>query len=604
MKTKALYFIILFYLISLKVIAVDNKNVHSKIEEATVFFQGAELVHTANTSLQKGNNEVWISGLSPNIDRNSLKIKTTNGVVVSSFEFSVDYLTEKSLSANAQKLQDAIKEQQKLLEQVQTEIKINTNLLNILQKSIDKNASGSEKGLSIDDLIKTMDYYKTKAGELEKAISNGKEKEVEIRKRIQELKLQFDQESLKNNKTSGILKLGLSSPVDGTCGFTISYYTATAGWVPYYDINVAATNQPVKITSKAKVRQMTGIDWEKVKITLSTAVPSAGKVAPLFNAWFLQYVNNDIQLSRSRLKKAEMMAQNAYSYDEVSEEKMMVKESAAAPEPAQGAPLIIVDGVPVDATHFASLDQSMIKDVRHLSGQEATNIYGSAAANGVIVVTMKSGMDDYVVQSENQLNISFNIDLPYSIPGNGKEQAIELRNQEVPASFKYYCAPKLDTETYLLAEISGWEKLNLLSGNANVTYDGTYVGETYIDAASTHQNLTLTLGTDKRVAVKREKMKEYSSTGFFGNEVKQEFAYLLTVRNNRNEAARMVLKDQYPVSTLKEVTVEVSKDTTPTTANIAETGVVTWEYDMQPGETKTFKLVYVVKYPKGKTLNL
>jgi uncharacterized protein (TIGR02231 family) len=213
-------------------------------------------------------------------------------------------------------------------------------------------------------------------------------------------------------------------------------------------------------------------------------------------------------------------------------------------------------------------------------------------------------MDDYVTYSENQLNLIFNIDLPYTIPGNGKEQAIELKNQEVDASFKYYCAPKLDTETYLLAEIADWEKLNLLSGNANITYDGTYVGETFIDAASTQQNLTLTLGTDKRVAVKREKMKEYSSTGFLGNDVKQEFAYQMTVRNNRNEAVRMVLKDNYPISTLKEITVELSKETSPPTVNKTEMGVITWEFDMQPGEIRTFKLVYVVKYPKGRTLNL
>ncbi len=583
---------------------MDNKNIPSKIEEVTVFFQGAELVHSASAALQKGNNEIWISGLSPNIDRNSVKIKTTNGVVVSAFEFSMDYLVTKSLSANAQKIQNTVKEQQKLLEQVQTEIKINTNLLNILQKSTDKNASGSEKGLSIDDLIKTMDYYKTKSGELEKAIADGKEKETEIRKRLQELNAQFEQEALKNNKTSGVLKLNLSSPVDGTCGFTVSYYTGSAGWTPYYEINVAATNQPVKITSKAKVRQVTGVDWEKVKIILSTAVPSSGKVAPLFTAWFLQYVNASPQ-SRSRMS-SKMMMQNSFSYEDAKmmEAVEMDEMSVPAPEPAQGEPLIIVDGAPVDVQYYASLDQSMVKDVKYLSAQEATDIYGSSAANGVIIVTMKSGMDDYVTLSENQLNMTFNIDLPYSIPGNGKEQAIELKNQEVSASFKYYCVPKLDSETYLLAEIAGWEKLNLLSGNANVTYDGTYVGETYIDAASTHQNLTLTLGTDKRVAVKREKMKEYSSTGFFGNEVKQEFAYLMTVRNNRNEAARMVLKDQYPISTLKEITVELSKDTTPPTVNKTDMGVVTWEYDMQPGETRTFKLVYVVKYPKGKTLNL
>jgi uncharacterized protein (TIGR02231 family) len=547
MKRKTFYITILSYFVLLNAFAMDNKNVPSKIEEATVFFQGAALFHTAGAALQKGSNEISISGLSPNIDRNSVKIKTTGGVLVSSFEFSVDYLTENNVSPEAQKLQAAVKAQQKLLEQLQTDIKINTNLLKILQESTDKNTSGSENGLNIDDLIKTMDYYKTKAGELENAIAAGKEKETEAVKRLQELKAQLEQETLKNNRNSGVLKLNLSSPADGTCTFAISYFTPSASWTPYYDINVAAPNQPVKIVSKAKVRQVTGIDWEKVRINLSSAVPRSGNVAPLFNAWFLRYVNNDIQV---RARGAAMM-QNMYSYAEM-EAPMMKMESAMEadeyPEPV--------------------------------------------------------GMDDYVTQSENQLNLTFNIDLPYTIPGNGKEQSIELKNQEVNATFKYYCAPKLDVETYLLAEISDWEKLNLLNGSANITYDGTYVGETYIDAASTQQNLSLTLGADKRIAVKREKMKEFSSTGLFGNDVKQEFAWLMTVRNNRNEAVRMVLKDQYPISTLKEITVELSKETTPPTVNMTELGVVTWEYDMQPGETNTFRLVYTVKYPKGRTLNL
>ena len=544
MKARSLFFTSLFYFVFLNAIAMDNNNVPSKIEEATVFFQGAELIHTARAGLQKGNNEVSISGLSPNIDRNSVKIKTTGGVVVSSFEFSVDYLTEKNLSADAQKIQDAVKVQQKLLEQLRTEIKINANLLKILQESTDKNTSGSDNGLSIDELIKTMDYYKSKAGELEKAIADGREKETDANKRMQELKAQLEQESLKNNRTSGVLKLSLSSPADGTCNFTVSYYTPSAGWTPYYDINVAAPNQPVKIASKAKVRQVTGIDWEKVRINLSSAVPRSENVAPLFNAWFLHFVNNDIQM------RSAPMAQNLFSYAS----KKAVSEMAVADEEISFA-------------------------------EPAT-------------------MDDYVTYSENQLNLTFNIDLPYTIPGNGKEQSIELKNQEVNASFKYYCAPKLDAETYLLAEIADWEKLNLLSGSANITYDGTYVGETFINAASTQQNLALTLGVDKRIAVKREKMKEYSATGLFGNDVRQEFAYLMTVRNNRNEAIRMVLKDQYPISTLKDITVELSKDTTPPTVNVAELGVVTWEYDMQPGETATFRMVYSVKYPKGRTLNL
>jgi len=213
-------------------------------------------------------------------------------------------------------------------------------------------------------------------------------------------------------------------------------------------------------------------------------------------------------------------------------------------------------------------------------------------------------MDNYVQQTENHINMLYEINLPYSIPGNGKIMNIELKNQEIPAEFKYYSAPKLDIATYLLAEIADWQKLNLLSGKANITYDGTYVGETFIDASSTQEKLALTLGSDKRVAVKREKLNEFSTTRFVGSETRQTLTYQITVRNNQNVAIKMTLKEQYPISTQEEIKVELLKETTPPTFNMTDTGVVTWEFELQPGEQKVFKISYMVKYPKGKTVNL
>lgn len=113
--------------------AQEKKTVKSKLNDATVFFQGAELLHTASATLVKGENEIYIEGFSPNIDKNSLKIKTTNGVIVSSYEFSVDYLTEgKSSNAVAKKLTDSINIYQKKLNQVETEIKITASLIDLL----------------------------------------------------------------------------------------------------------------------------------------------------------------------------------------------------------------------------------------------------------------------------------------------------------------------------------------------------------------------------------------------------------------------------------------------------------------------------------------
>lgn len=605
---------ILFTVFAISGYAQDKKTVKAKLHDATVFFQGAELTHSASSALTKGENEIYIEGLSPNIDNNSLKIKTTNGVIVSTYEFSVDFLSEvKSSNASIRKIQDSIDIYQKKVEQIETDIQITDNLIALLQKGTDKNVSGSDKGLGIDELVKTMDYYKTKSLELQNTQNANSKKKTEIDNSLARLKRQLSQESLKNNKTSGVLKLTLSSPVSASCDFTISYYTTAATWIPYYDINIASTDKPIVIQAKSRVRQTTGMDWDKVKLTLSTATPSNGKTAPLFNTWFLDFYRPNITQALSGRVAGIAATQNSFTYKgadakkEVSESKdnsqFFIRGTSTFGSDNQA--LIIVDGKEVDSDYLSSLDTEKIKDFKILKDASATAVYGSRGANGVVVVTLKNSMDDFITQTENELNIVYNIDMPYTIPGNGKEQSIDLQTKETEAEYKYYCAPKLDTETYLLAEISNWEQLKLLSGKANITYDGTYVGESFIDARSTHEKLTLTLGTDKRVSVKREKMQDFSSTKFLGSDTKQVFTYKLTVRNSQNKPVKMVLKDQYPISTQKNIEVElVTKDTTPWTANKEDLGVITWEEELKAGETKTYQISYSAKYPKGSNINL
>ena len=554
MKTLS-FCLILFFLsgFSLNSISQNNKTIKSRLNEATVFFQGAELTHSASAFLTQGENEIIIEGLSPDIDRNSMKVKTTNNVVISMYEFSVDYLSEnKTTNSYVKNLQDSLFAYEKQLSAIATDIEITKNMLSMLQKGINKNVEGSEKGLVIDELIKTMDYYKVQSKELYQKQADNGIKRQELESTIKRLRNQIEQENIKNNKYTGTLKLTLSSPISGSCNFLISYYTPSAAWIPFYDINIVSTSKPIKINSKAKVRQTTGLDWNKIKITLSTATPSNGKVAPLFSAWFLDYYNNLNTRLQGKVSGLNIMAQNAYSYE--SED---ILAESAVPE------------VPI-AEDYAD-----------------------------------NSMDEYISFIENELNMTYAIDLPYSIPGNGKEQNIDLQTRETSAEYKYYCAPKLDTETYILAEIANWQQLNLISGRANITYEGTYVGESFIDSKSTQEKLSLTLGTDKRVSVKREKMHDYSSTKFLGNDVKQVFTYKLTVRNNQNKNIQMVLKDQYPISTQKNIEVELlSKETTLWTYNVEDIGVITWEEEIKAGETKIYQISYSVKYPKGSNINL
>ncbi|MFR9165322.1 MAG: DUF4139 domain-containing protein [Dysgonomonas sp.] len=599
LKKELLLVITLLLTFSLKSFSEEKKTIKSMLESATVFFQGAELTHNTTAALTKGENEIWLEGLSPNVDRNSIKISASNGALITAFEFSIDYLGNKTLSPIEKKLQDSINYYQRQVKEIDVKLATTENMIGLLDAN--KSIAGTQTGLSVAELMKMMDYYQSKSNELQVAKFDYNNNKERFTGRISVIQKQLDQEKAKNTQTSGILKLNISAIANSNTNLKISYYTSSAGWTPYYDINVTDTQSPIKIASKAKVKQTTGINWDKVKLTLSTTTPSRGKTAPLFSTWFLNFQQN--YPAYSSLEMASGRAtQNSYVYADQAEKKIMIRGASSLKESA--APLIIVDGVPMEDIDINDIDASMIKTMDVIKDGSANALYGSRAANGVIVITTKNSMDDYVSKDDNQLSMTYNIALPYTIEGNGKEQSVDLQNLEVPAEFMYYATPKLDSETFLIANISDWTKLGLLSGKANVTFAGTYIGESNIDVNSTQEKLTLTLGTDKRIAVKREKLQDFSSKKFLGNSVKQEFVYQITVKNNQNQTVKLVLKDQYPLSTQKEIEVEQLKETTPPTFNNESVGVLSWEFELKPGESRVFKNAYSVKYPKDTNINL
>lgn len=597
MKTR-ITSIVTIVLLLIAAATTAQERVGSKLSDVTLFFNGAELTHKASATLKAGSNEVEIEGLSPHIDMSSLRVNTTNNVLVSSFEYSIDYLiSAKEHSPVIKRIKDSVALYEQRLEGIKIESKVNDEIFELLRAGVSKNVSGAEQGLSVDQLARAMSYYKDKSSEMHKTRNELVKREQETSSNIQRLKAQLNQESIKGNKTSGVLKLNTTSALGGKTDITITYVTNAASWTPFYDINIRSIGEPIEVAMKSMVRQTTGLDWESVNITLSTATPSTGREAPLFTKWFLRELRPTPEYDMLQSYPA---AQNVHSY-----EKRAMHHSREAEDVAEVYnPIVILDGVEISYEEYSEIDPRMFKDVVMLYGSDAIQAYGQRGANGAIIATLKSEMDDYIVRGDDEIQSTYAISIPYSIPGNGKVQTIDLSTNKIKADYKFYSAPKLDMETYLIAEISDWEKLGLLAGKANLTYDGTYIGETIIDASSPREKLTLTLGSDKRVAVKREKLQDFSSKRTFGSTIQQEIGYQITVRNNQSRPISMVLKDQYPTSTRKDITVELGKETTPWTFDNRDIGVLSWEETLQPGETKTYRIYYNVRYPKDIDINL
>ena len=331
--------------------------------------------------------------------------------------------------------------------------------------------------------------------------------------------------------------------------FTLSYFTNRAGWIPTYDMRIKSIDNSFKLAFKATVTQTTGIDWKDVKLTLSTSNPNQGSTMPVINPWYLNL------------------------YAPVLYETMAVKSLGILKKPRLA--------VAKDAAEGYSM-QTMNEDEN--KGTESSNIAA------------------YTTISESRLNTSFEIDLPYDIPSDGKAYSVSVKDEMIKADYKHYAVPKLDKDAYLLAEIADWGKLNLLPGEANIIFEGTYVGKSFIDPNSTSDTLNLTLGRDKRVVVKREKLMDYSSVKFLGSNKLQKFTYQITVKNTKSEVINLLLKDQYPLTTTKEIEVELT-DNGGAEVN-TDLGVLNWKLKLGAGETQKIKFSYTVKYPKEKQLNL
>ena len=524
-----------------------QKQISAKLTDATVYLRGAALTHTASATLKSGSQEVIIDGLSPDIEINSLKVKA-NGVLISATEFSQDYLTPREQAAHIKKLQDSLDLYQEQLKDVQNELAVHKQLLKLVTDGTQNNMSQKDGTVTIADINANMELYRTKAAELQKSIDKDSKKIEKLKETVNRLNNQINQDETENSQLNGMLRLSVSVPENTTTTFTITYFTNQAQWVPCYDINIPSMDKSITLQAKAKVRQLTGLDWNNVKLTLSNATPNRSAVAPVFKTWFLKFQRPQPQYNNSLAKGYDAAASNSMAYA-VAEERSESRPTLVSPKPT--APIL---------------------------------------------------MNDFVEVEDQDIQVSFAISVPYDIPGNGKEKLIDLKSYDVKADFKYYSVPKLSDETYLVATLSDYEKYNLLPGEATVTFNNTFVGRTRLRPNDTESQITLTLTTEPRMTVKREKQKDFCSTKHVGNSTTVTQSYLITVKNNLNRAAKLTLKEQYPISNDKDIEVKDVTITPKATYDKTDIGVVTWDVELQAGETRTFTVTYSVKHPSDRTI--
>jgi uncharacterized protein (TIGR02231 family) len=546
--------------------AADTARAEAVISNATVYFgYGAELVHNSKVKVDANTRFIIINGLSTQIDIASLQISCPDQVALLSQRYSLFYppVAERVKSKEELKLEDSLVQTRKEISRIENLVQIEEEILKKTGALIEATVSNSgNKTMSSAEVLKLVEYYSTRIEKSKTAIYNYRQTEkklsdqlIELNKRIIELqKITL----VPVVKPVGQIILQVVCKKTEELPISFSYYTNNAGWIPVYDVRVNSKTNKVKLVYKASLTQTSGIDWKKTKLTLSTGTPNFGVAAPILTAWYLQLYVPQLYSDMLAGRISGVMVQNN-SIQSMRDDKNLQEVIVAQ-----------VDG-------YAKKD---------LIARDTT--------------VSPSTLQDFTKLNEGQLNTNFDIDLPYDIESDGQLHSVTIKDEEIDCNLKNYSVPRLDREAYLLAEVADWQNLDLLPGDANIIMDDTYVGKSLIDPNTTADTLNLSLGKDKRVAVKKTLVKELSSLKTNGKDSRQTFTYEITVKNNKLTDINLLLKDQYPLSTIREVEVKL-EESSEALVN-PETGVITWKVVLKPGESRKYRFAYSVKYPKDKKI--
>lgn len=269
-------------------IAFAQQNTSSKIEEVTVYLQGARITRTATVKVNKGSNTIKLNNLSASIDDSSIMLTDLAGMSLSGLNYTTSVLEKKTPTGELNVINTRLDSVANALIEIDAQIDGLKEERTLLQNN--RILNSGETSLSLAKVKEFGAYYNERIKNISIEMAKLTEKANDLKQLQQELNQEKSQINPEMNELKGMITLNVNSNISKTVNLELKYNVNNAGWVPIYDITAVDAASDVNLKFKGQVYQTTGTDWEQVKMTLSTGDPFMDNTKPNLEAKRLNFV--------------------------------------------------------------------------------------------------------------------------------------------------------------------------------------------------------------------------------------------------------------------------------------------------------------------------
>ena len=517
----------------------NEKEIKSEITEVSVFLNGAMITRSASTTIPAGYTMLLFKGVSSKISKQTIKADISHQVKVLSVEYLSKSITKgKQDSLKIKVLRDSINNILKDLRKIDYQKEVYEAEKQAIEQNNVLIKGSTNAMMQVAELQKLSDLYRLRFTEIGKQLYLLNENKLNL-----ENKKKLTEQSIDTLKS--VTK------------------TSTTYVIQVFVKSTEAVSANIKLSYVAG-----GLAW-----------------APKYDIR-VEGVDNKINIDYL----ANIINESGEDWNNVK-----VKLSTADPLQSANLPSLKPWTLNHSQAYSNGINEGRLNDYspKKLALSEAQQNSGG--------IELPKGVSFEEVEVP-AIAIEFDIKDLQTIPSDGKPYLLDVTTYNLNATFEYYAVPKVDKAAFLLAQIVGWEKLNLMEGATSIYFRGTFVGSSYIKPEYANDTLDISLGRDNKVMINRVKVEDKDDQKFIGTNKREKLTYRIAIRNTNATPVKLTFIDQIPVSQEGDIEVNILETTGGELDKLS--GQLKYDMSLAPAEAKEFTISFEVKYPKNKPIKV